>query len=105
MVEPPRCTRCNGKLRPGVVWFGEDLPARAWKVAMVDVKNCDVLISVGTSGFVRPAADIPEIALASGATVIHVNIADACLGAPNELMLMGSAAQMLPALLQATTSM
>ncbi|MCF5714914.1 NAD-dependent deacylase [Pseudomonas tremae] len=103
-VEPPRCIRCNGKLRPGVVWFGEDLPAGAWKVAMVDVKNCDVLISVGTSGFVRPAADIPEIALASGATVIHVNIADVCLGAPNELMLMGSAAQILPALLQATTS-
>ncbi|WP_236273264.1 Sir2 family NAD-dependent protein deacetylase [Pseudomonas congelans] len=104
-IEPPRCTRCNGKLRPGVVWFGEDLPTGAWKVAMVNVKNCDVLISVGTSGFVRPAADIPEIALASGATVIHVNTADVCLGAPNELMLMGSAAQILPALLQAITSM
>ncbi|RMO98108.1 SIR2 family protein-dependent protein deacetylase [Pseudomonas syringae pv. philadelphi] len=72
---------------------------------MVDVKNCDVLFSVGASGFVSPAADIPEIALASGAIVIHVNIADACLEAPNELMLMSSAAQMLPALLQATTSM
>ncbi|MDR6605933.1 NAD-dependent deacylase [Pseudomonas synxantha] len=101
-VEPPRCTRCNGKLRPGVVWFGEDLPAGVWKAAMADVGNCDALISVGTSGVVRPAADIPEIALASGATVIHVNIADVCLRAPNELMLMGAAAQVLPALLQAT---
>lgn len=71
---------------------------------MADVKNCDVLISVGTSGIVRPAADIPEIASTSGATVIHVNIADVCLGAPNELMLMGSAEQVLPALLQATPS-
>ncbi|PHX32497.1 NAD-dependent deacetylase [Pseudomonas syringae pv. syringae] len=103
-VEPPRCTRCNGKLRPGVVWFGEDLPSGSWKAALAVVKDSDVLISVGTSGFVRPAADIPEIALASGATVIHVNIADVCLGAPNELMLMGSAAHVLPALLQATPS-
>lgn len=62
------------------------------------------LISVGTSGVVRPAADIPEIALASGATVIHVNIGYVCLGAPNELMLIGSAAQVLPALLQASPS-
>lgn len=69
---------------------------------MANVKNCDILISVGTSGFVRPVADIPEIALASGATVIHVNIVDVCLGSPNELMLMGSASQVLPALLHAT---
>jgi NAD-dependent deacetylase len=71
---------------------------------MAAVRNCDVLISVGTSGIVRPAAEIPEIALAFGATVIHVNIADVYLGAPNELMLFGSAAKVLPALLQASPS-
>lgn len=49
-------------------------------------------------------ADIPEIALSSGATVIHVNIADVCLRSPNELMLIGAAAQVLPELLQATPS-
>ncbi len=63
-------------------------------------RSCNVLISVGTSEIVRPAADIPEIALASGATVIHVNTADFCVGAPNELMLMGLATRVLPALLQ-----
>lgn len=71
---------------------------------MAAVRNCDALISVGTSGVVRPAADIPEIALSSGATVIHVNIADVCLRSPNELMLIGAAAQVLPELLQATPS-
>lgn len=103
-IEPPRCTRCNGRLRPGIVWFGEDLPAGAWKAAMAEVRSCNVLISVGTSGVVTPAADIPEIALASGATVIHVNIVDVCLGAPNELMLTGPAARVLPALLEAIPS-
>lgn len=101
LIQPPRCLRCNGRLRPGVVWFGEDLPYGAWKTAMAEVKSCDVLISVGTSGVVRPAADIPEIALAAGATVIHVNLTDVSLGNPDELMLVGSAVDVLPLLLLA----
>lgn len=100
-VEPPRCRRCNGKLRPGVVWFKEDLPKPPWKTAMDMVKKSEVLVSVGTSGIVTPAADIPEIALAAGATVIHVNLADVSLGNANELMLIGNASQVLPALLRA----
>jgi NAD-dependent deacetylase len=98
LIEPPRCKRCNGRLRPGVVWFKEDLPVGAWKAAMSVVKDCDVLVSVGTSGVVMPAADIPEIALAAGATVIHVNLMDVALGGPNELMLIGNAAEVLPTL-------
>lgn len=42
--------------------------------AKAKVRSYDVLVSVGTSGVVRPAADIPEIASAAGATVIHVNL-------------------------------
>ena len=100
LIEPPRCARCHGRLRPGVVWFGEDLPAGVWKRAIAQVRSCDVLISVGTSGVVRPAADIPEIALAAGASVIHVNLEDVTLGEPNELMLLGSATELLPELLR-----
>ncbi|MBZ9783159.1 NAD-dependent deacylase [Pseudomonas sp. REP124] len=99
LVEPPRCKRCNGRLRPGVVWFKEDLPVGAWKAAMNVIKDCEVLISVGTSGVVMPAADIPEIALAFGATVIHVNLMDVSLGGTNELMLIGKAAEVLSTLL------
>jgi NAD-dependent deacetylase len=99
-IEPPRCPRCNGRLRPSVVWFGEDLPGGAWKAAMARVRSCDVLLSVGTSGIVRPAADIPEIALAAGATVIHVNLIDVGLGERNEIMVVGSAAHVLPAMLK-----
>lgn len=100
-VEPPRCRRCNGKLRPAVVWFKEDLPRTAWKTAMEMVTTCQVLVSVGTSGIVTPAADIPEIALAAGATLIHVNLEDVSLDNANELMLIGSASEVLPALLKA----
>ncbi len=94
-VEPPRCKRCNGKMRPAIVWYGEDLPHGAWKSASSKVKACDVLISVGTSGVVMPAAELPKIALSSGATVIHVNTQDVALGEPNELLLLGRATETL----------
>jgi NAD-dependent deacetylase len=99
LIEPPRCQRCNGKMRPAVVWYGEDLPSQAWKAAMQLVKECDLLISVGTSGIVMPAAGLPDFALASGASVIHVNKADVAMGEEKELMLIGAAAEVLPMLL------
>ena len=100
LIEPPRCPRCNGKMRPAVVWYGEDLPPQAWKAAVLLVKDCDLLISVGTSGIVRPAAGLPNLALESGASVIHVNKADVAMGEEKELMLVGSAAEVLPMLLE-----
>lgn len=101
LIEPPRCVRCNGKLRPGLVWFRENLPEGAWRSAVRLVQNCDLLISVGTSGVVMPAADIPNMALAAGATVIHVNLEDVGLDAAEEIMLTGAAGVLLPALLRA----
>lgn len=101
LIEPPRCARCNGKLRPGVVWFGENLPESAWRSALQLVKSCDLLISVGTSGVVTPAAGIPDMALAAGATVIHVNLEEVGLDAANQIMLFGRAGAVLPALLKA----
>lgn len=100
LIEPPRCVRCNGRLRPGVVWFKENLPEGAWRSAVRLVRDCELLISVGTSGVVTPAADIPEMARAAGATVIHVNLEDVGLGEANEIMLLGSAGVVLPTLLQ-----
>jgi NAD-dependent deacetylase len=64
------------------------------------VKDCDLLISVGTSGIVMPAAGLPDLALASGASVIHVNKVDVAMDEPKEFMLIGSAAEVLPMLLE-----
>ncbi len=100
LIEPPRCQRCNGRMRPAVVWYGEDLPPQAWKAAVSLVKDCDLMVSVGTSGIVMPAAGLPDLALASGASVIHVNKADVAMGDQKELMLIGAAAEVLPMLLE-----
>lgn len=72
-IEPPRCTMCNGYVRPGVVWFGEMLPHDAWANALTAAKDCDMFISIGTSGIVYPAAELPFASLGQGATVVHVN--------------------------------
>ncbi|MDN7144025.1 NAD-dependent deacylase [Pseudomonas sp. JQ170] len=103
LIEPPRCKSCNGRLRPSVVWFGEDLPAMAWKTAVRAARSCDVLLSIGTSGVVRPAADLPDLALAAGAVVIHINLLDVAMGGPNEQILLGRAGDILPRLVEMMT--
>ena len=70
---PPRCHHCAGSVRPGEVWFDEDLPAGALDRAFVAARECDVLFAIGTSGLVQPAAGIPSLAKRAGAKVVQVN--------------------------------
>lgn len=71
-LPPERCTRCGGAVRPGVVWFGEALADEAWDAA-VAAMACDVLLVVGTSGQVQPAASLARIAASRGAWVVEIN--------------------------------
>ena len=101
-LEPPRCSRCDGQLRPGVVWFGESLPAGALEAAFTEAQACDLLISVGTSGVVYPAAQVPELAWEAGAAVVHVNPQLQSGLREREYALAGPAGEQLPALLDQT---
>lgn len=69
----PTCELCGSFLRPDVVWFGEMLPDGALERARNAAASCDVFLSVGTSNLVEPAASLPWLAAASGATVLVVN--------------------------------
>ena len=69
----PRCCHCGESVRPGVVWFGEDLPVKELSLAFAAVSKCDVLLVIGTSGLVKPAAGIPSLAKQAGAMVVQVN--------------------------------
>lgn len=69
----PVCTSCGGMLRPDVVMFEEELPPGAMETALARARECDVLLSVGTSNVVWPAAEIPHEALRAGATLIVIN--------------------------------
>jgi len=69
---PPRCPACGGLARPGVVWFGEALPAGEVEKA-VEACACDVFLSVGTSSVVYPAAGLVQQARSQGAFTIEIN--------------------------------
>lgn len=73
VLEPPRCQHCGGRLRPGVVWFGEALPQAALASAFKAAQEAELLLIVGTSGMVYPAAELPEIARRAGANILHIN--------------------------------
>jgi NAD-dependent deacetylase len=69
---PPRCS-CDGILRPDAVLFGEMIPQDAlWRSRQV-ARDCDVMLVIGTSAVVQPAALMPVIAKESGAKVIEIN--------------------------------
>ncbi len=97
LVTPrPMCPLCGESLRPGVVWFGELLPRDAWSAASTAVAACDLMIVVGTSGVVHPAAGLPERAHLEGVPVIEVNPEPSELTRLATIHLAGPAAEMLP---------
>jgi NAD-dependent deacetylase len=94
---PPRC-ECGGMLRPGVVWFGEMLPAGVFESAVHAVESCELFFSVGTSAEVFPAAQLPAIARRHGAYVVEVNIERSAAADEAHEVLLGKAGEILPEL-------
>lgn len=92
-IPPPRCVSCAAIVRPGVVWFGEALPEAALTAAVEAATACDVALTIGTSGVVYPAAEIPRIAARSGATVIQVDPRPTPLDRVCAINLRGTAAE------------
>lgn len=96
---PPRCTACGNMLRPGVVWFGEHLPADALALAEAAVNRCTLLLVVGTSGVVYPAAGLVFQAHQRGAKVVIINPQATELDRLADVCLPQNAVQVLPLLL------
>jgi NAD-dependent deacetylase len=96
--EVPVCPHCGALLRPDVVWFGESLPQEALENAFHRIAKTNLFLSIGTSGVVEPAASLPFLALQSGAKVIEINIEPTPLTPHAHFSLQGSAAQILPEL-------
>ena len=98
---PPRCPACGAFLRPDVVWFEEMLPVDALAAAEDAARRCDVLLVVGTSAEVYPAAALPAHAQRAGALVVEVNPNATPLSADADHVLRGPAGVVLPALVAA----
>ncbi|WP_052296935.1 NAD-dependent protein deacetylase [Pyrolobus fumarii] len=103
---PPRCPRCNNLLRPDVVWFGEPIPEDAWNNALKCAMSARVMLVIGTSGVVYPAALLPYIARERGAVVIEINVERSALTDDvTDIFLRGRASEVLPQLVRHVKNM
>jgi NAD-dependent deacetylase len=95
---PPVC-RCGGMMRPGVVWFGEELPEQALADALEAARAADLFLVLGTSAVVYPAAALPGVAREHGARVIEINVEATELTRLADASLRGPTGELLPQLL------
>ena len=72
-LSSPRCVQCNGLLKAAVVSFGQKMPAEALEKAMSAARSCDVFLVLGSSLVVHPAAQLPLLAVESGAELVILN--------------------------------
>jgi NAD-dependent deacetylase len=102
--DAPVCGQCGGMLRPCVVMFYENLPIQALESARDAAANADVMLSVGTSNQVWPAAELPQVTLQSGGSVVIVN--PDLEGQPihrNAIGITGAAGTVLPEIVKGLT--
>lgn len=100
--QPPVCGACGeGLLRPDVVWFGEMLPAEAFDAATAAIRASDLILVVGTSGIVQPAASLPLLGLERGVPLIEVNPEETGLTEVMDFAVRGRSGEVLPRLLTA----
>ncbi len=95
--EVPRC-HCGSLIRPDVVWFGEPLPEAELECAFGETQRCDLLLVIGTSGLVHPAAMLPGLAKGVGAKVIEINVRESAVTALSDIFIEGESGKVLPAL-------
>ena len=100
-VIPPPCPQCNAILKPDVVFFGEPIPWEAQTRSFEEARTCDLVLVVGTSAVVYPAAGIPTSAKQSGATVVEINMEPTPLtGYISDYLIQGAAGAILPKIVE-----
>jgi NAD-dependent deacetylase len=90
-----RCPRCGKHWRPDIVWFGDMLDPANIRAALSAIEGCQVLVSIGTSAVVYPAAEMPLRASKAGALLIEINPEDTPLSDAFDIRLRGGASAML----------
>jgi len=93
--EVPDCEKCHGILKPDVVFFGEALPEEALQKATYHSRNCDLLIAIGSSLAVFPAAYMPVYAKGAGAKLVIINIGDTSCDSSADIVINGKAGEVM----------
>ena len=100
----PRC-ECGGVMKPDVILFGEQLPIRVLNQAMDEARRCDLILVAGSSLEVTPAADIPFLAVDSGAKAIMVNLEPTAFDSRADVVIHGDVTEILPRLVETVSAM
>ncbi|MGE3152165.1 MAG: NAD-dependent deacylase [Nitrospiraceae bacterium] len=95
----PSCSGCESLLRPHIVWFGESLAPEDINRIYAALEGCEVLLIVGTSGLVYPAASFAPIAKSAGAFVVEVNLDSTPNSNLVDISLQGRAKDLVPLLI------
>ena len=95
----PYCAECRGLLRPHIVWFGESLHPEDLSRSEDALRSCELLLIIGTSGVVYPAASFASVARAAGAFVVEINLERTPSSALVDVSVQGRAKDLLPLLL------
>lgn len=101
---PPKCRVCGGGfLKPTVVFFGEAMPAAAVDQAFSAARETDLMLVIGSSLVVYPAAEIPSVAVRAGAPMVLINAEPTPYDHLAEVVIHGRAGEVLPELLRLVT--
>lgn len=99
----PRCKKCGGLLKPDAVFFGEAIPSKALMISQVQSQKCDLLLVIGTSLQVYPAAQIPLAVKLKypPATVVEINKEPSALHQQvSDHLLLGGAGEIMSRLME-----
>jgi len=94
----PTCAHCGGLLRPHVVWFGESLDPDVLGSAVEAARSSEVMLVIGTSAIVQPAASLGLEAKAAGATVAEINLEATGQSGAMDYAIHGKAGDIVPRL-------
>lgn len=94
----PECGDCGGLLRPHVVWFGESLDPETLYSAIEASRKSQVMLVIGTSALVQPAASLGMEARAAGAKVVEINLEPTAQSGTMDYALHGKAGEIVPRL-------
>ncbi|MBW2020825.1 MAG: NAD-dependent deacylase [Deltaproteobacteria bacterium] len=97
---PPKCTTCGGLLRPDVVWFGEALDEKILHAIYTCLQRVEVMLIVGTSAIVQPAASFGLVAKRAGAFVTELNRSRTAQSSLFDCSIQGKAGELLPQLVE-----
>ena len=99
--ETPACAICGGSLRAATILFGESLPEEALRRAVAAARGCDLMVVIGSSLIVNPAARLPLLAKRAGGRLAIINRTATPVDALADVRVKGGAGEVLTAVVGA----